>query len=92
VIAVLVFTGIVLGCGAGQPPFLQGVGQPTRDYLYDPNGNLVEIREASIPVLTATHDAQDRLVYAAGLPVARLFPDGSVESIFVYGTLALLLV
>jgi RHS repeat-associated protein len=135
-------------------------GQPTRDYLYDPNGNLVEIRESGIPVLTATHDAQDRLlthgrfalthadsghlaskldtftgestayhydelgnllgadladgrsiqylvdgadrrvaklvdgelqwlfVYAGGLPLARLFPDGAVESIYVYGALA----
>jgi RHS repeat-associated protein len=135
-------------------------GQPTRDYLYDPNGNLLEIREASIPVLTATHDAQDRLVthgrftlthtdsghlatktdtltgestayhydelgnllgvdladgrsitylvdgadrrvaklvdgelqwllaYAGGLPIARLHPDGSVESIYIYGALA----
>jgi RHS repeat-associated protein len=134
--------------------------QPTRDYLYDPNGNLVEIREAGIPVLTATHDAQDRLLthgrftlthshsghlaskldtftgastayhydelgnllgvdladgrsvqylidgadrrvaklvdgelqwlflYAGGLPVARLFPDGAVESIYIYGALA----
>lgn len=135
-------------------------GQPTRELLYDPNGNLTEIREAGIPVLTAAHDAQDRLlthgplalthtpsghletkldtrtgertvygydelgnllgveladgrsiqylvdgadrrvaklvdgelqwllVYAGGLPIARLRPDGSVESIYVYGALA----
>ena len=28
------------------------------------------------------------LVYAGGLPVARLRPDGSVESVYVYGALA----
>jgi RHS repeat-associated protein len=140
--------------------YLEEHGQTARELLYDPNGNLVEIREAGIPVLMATHDAQDRLVshgrftvthsdsgylasktdtltgestayqydefgnllgveladgrsitylvdgadrrvaklvdgefqwlfaYAGGLPVARLFPDGSVESIYVYGALA----
>jgi RHS repeat-associated protein len=140
--------------------YIEGHGQPARELLYDPNGNLTEIREAGIPVLTAMHDAQDRLVthgrftvthsdsghlaskldmltgestayrydefgnllgaeladgrsiqylvdgadrrvaklvdgelqwlfaYAGGLPVARLFPDGSVESIYVYGALA----
>ncbi|HWN66804.1 MAG TPA: RHS repeat-associated core domain-containing protein [Haliangium sp.] len=140
--------------------YVEEHGQPGRELLYDPNGNLVEIREAGIPVLNATHDAQDRLVthgrfvltytdagylaskldtltgestayrydefgnllrvdladgrsimylvdgadrrvaklvdgelqwlfaYAGGLPVARLYPDGSVESIYVYGALA----
>jgi RHS repeat-associated protein len=135
-------------------------GQPARELLYDPNGNLVEIREAGIPIVTATHDAQDRLVthgrfalthtdsghlasktdtltgestayhydefgnllgvdladgrsiaylvdgadrrvakmvdgaiqwllvYAGSLPVARLHPDGSVESQYIYGALA----
>jgi RHS repeat-associated protein len=135
-------------------------GQPARELLYDANGNLVEIREAGIPVLAASHDAQDRLrthghleltytdsghletkldihtgerttyrydefgnllgaeladgrsiqylvdgadrrvaklmdgelqwlfVYVGGLPIARLYPDGSVESIYVYGALA----
>jgi RHS repeat-associated protein len=160
VITALVFTGITAGSAADRLATVHESGQPTRDYLYDPNGNLVEIREAAIPVLTATHDAQDRLLthgrftlahadsghlasktdtltgettvyhydelgnllgvdladgrsitylvdgadrrvaklvdgelqwllaYAAGLPVARLFPDGSVESIYVYGALA----
>jgi YD repeat-containing protein len=140
--------------------YVEEPGQPARELLYDPNGNLVEVREAGIPVLTATHDAQDRLVthgrfalghtdsghlasktdtltgettayhydefgnllavdlangrslqylidgadrrvaklidgelqwlfvYAGSLPVARLFPDGSVESVYVYGALA----
>ena len=140
--------------------YVEEQGQPARELLYDPNGNLVEIREAGIPVLAASQDAQDRLrthghleltytdsghlatkldtrtderttyrydefgnllgveladgrsiqylidgadrrvaklvdgelqwllVYAGGLPVARLFPDGSVESIYVYGALA----
>jgi RHS repeat-associated protein len=140
--------------------YVEEHGQPGRELGYDPNGNLVEVREAGIPVLTAAHDAQDRLVthgrfalthtdsghlaskldtltgerttyrydelgtllgadladgrsiqylidgadrrvaklidgelqwlfaYAGGLPVARLFPDGSVESIFLYGALA----
>jgi RHS repeat-associated protein len=140
--------------------YVEEHGQPGRELLYDPNGNLVEIREAGLPVLTATHDAQDRLVthgrfalthsdsghlaskadtltgestayhydefgdllgveladgrsiqylidgadrrvaklvdgelqwlfaYAGGLPVARLYPDGSVESLYVYGALA----
>jgi RHS repeat-associated protein len=136
------------------------LGQPERALLHDANGNLVEMREDGVPVLTATHDAQDRVlthgrfalthsdsghlaskldalsgqstayqydefgnllgvvladgrsieylvdgadrrvarrvdgalqwlfVYAGGAPVARLFPDGSVESIYVYGALA----
>ena len=140
--------------------YVEEQGQPARELLYDLNGNLVEIREAGIPVLAASHDAQDRLrthghlelthtdsghletkldtrtgerttyhydefgnllgveladgrsiqylvngadrrvaklvdgelqwllVYAGGLPVARLRPDGSVESIYVYGALA----
>ena len=140
--------------------YVEEQGQPARELLYEPNGNLVEIREAGIPVLAASHDAQDRLrthghleltytdsghletkldtrtgehatyrydefgnllgaeladgrsiqylidgadrrvgklvdgelqwllVYAGGLPVARLHPDGSVESIYVYGALA----
>jgi RHS repeat-associated protein len=140
--------------------YVEEHGQPARELLYDPNGNLVEIREAGILVLTATHDAQDRLVthgrfalthsdsghlaskldtltgesttyrydefgnllgadladgrsiqylvdgidrrvaklingelqwlfvHAGGLPVARLYPDGTVESIYVYGALA----
>jgi RHS repeat-associated protein len=155
----LVWAAIVIAGGVGGPSW-DHLGQPARELLYDPNGNLVELREAGIPVLTATHDAQDRLVthgrfvltytdsghlaskadtltgesaayhydefgnllgvdladgrsiqylidgadrrvaklidgelqwlfaYAAGLPVARLYPDGSVESIYVYGTLA----
>jgi RHS repeat-associated protein len=159
-IAALVLAGIIAGGGADRLASVHEPGQPTRDYLYDPNGNLVEIREAGIPVLTATQDAQDRLlahgrftlthtgsghlaskldtftgestayhydelgnlfgvdlpdgrsiqylidgadrrvaklvdgelqwlfVYAGGLPIARLFPDGSVESIYVYGALA----
>jgi RHS repeat-associated protein len=140
--------------------FVDELGQPARELLHDANGNLVEMREDGVPVLTATHDAQDRVlthgrfalthsdsghlaskldmlsgqstayqydefgnllgvdladgrsiqylidgadrrvarlvdgalqwlfVYAGGLPVARLFPDGSVESIYVYGALA----
>jgi RHS repeat-associated protein len=140
--------------------YVEEQGQPARELLYDSNGNLVEVREADIPVLVASHDAQDRLqthghlaltytdsghletkldthtgerttyrydefgnllgaeladgrsiqylvdgadrrvaklmdgelqwlfVYAGGLPVARLHPDGSVESIYVYGALA----
>jgi RHS repeat-associated protein len=140
--------------------YVEEQGQPARELLYDPNGNLVEIREAGILVLAGSHDAQDRLrthghfeltymdsghletkldtrtgehatyrydefgnllgaeladgrsiqylvdgadrrvaklvdgelqwlfVYAGGLPVARLHPDGSVESIYVYGALA----
>jgi hypothetical protein len=36
-------------------------GQPVRELFYDANGNLWEIREDGIPVLTATHDAQDRI-------------------------------
>jgi RHS repeat-associated protein len=140
--------------------YVEEHGQPARELRYDPNGNLVEIREAGIPILTATHDAQDRLVthgrfvlthtdsghlasqldtltgesksyrydelgnllgadladgrsiqylidgadrrvaklidgelqwlfaYAGSLPIARLHPDGSAESIYVYGALA----
>ena len=140
--------------------YVEEQGQPARELLYEPNGNLVEIREAGIPVLAASHDAQDRLrthghleltytdsghletkldtrtgehatcrydefgnllgveladgrsiqylidgadrrvaklvdgelewlfVYVGGLPVARLYPDGSVETIYVYGALA----
>jgi RHS repeat-associated protein len=140
--------------------YVEEHGQPGRELRYDPNGNLVEIRQLGIPELTATHDAQDRLVthgrfalthsdsghlaskldtltgertayhydefgnllgadladgrsiqylidgadrrvaklidgelqwlfaYAGDLPVARLYPDGSVESIYVYGALA----
>ena len=41
--------------------YVEEQGQPSRELLYDPNGNLVEIREAGIPVLAASHDAQDRL-------------------------------
>ncbi len=145
---------------AGRLAYIEEQGQPAREYLYDPNGNLTEIREAGLQALTATHDAQDRLVthgplvlthtpsghlaskldtrtgertfyhydelgnllgvdlsdgrsiqylidgadrrvaklidgelqwllvYAGGLPVARLFPDGSVESLYIYGALA----
>jgi RHS repeat-associated protein len=157
---VLILAGIAAGCGAERVAFLDGQDQALLEVRYDPNGNLVEIREAGLSVLTAAHDAQDRLVthgrfalthtasghlaskrdtltgesktyhydefgnllgvdladgrsitylvdgadrrvaklvdgelqwlfvYAGGLPVARLFPDGSVESIYVYGALA----
>jgi YD repeat-containing protein len=159
-IEVLVWAAMVLGGRAGGPSWGHQQGQPGRELLYDPNGNLLEIRDAGIPVLTATHDAQDRLVthgrfalahtdsghlaskrdtltgesttyhydefgnllgvdladgrsiqylidgadrrvaklvngelqwlfvYVGSLPVARLYPDGTVESIYVYGALA----
>jgi YD repeat-containing protein len=58
----LVVLGIGIDSGANRLVCIEESGQAARELLYDPNGNLVEIREAGIPVLTATHDAQDRLV------------------------------
>jgi RHS repeat-associated protein len=70
-------------------------------YRYDEFGNLLGAELADGRSIQYLIDGADRRVaklidgelqwlfaYASGLPVARLYPDGAVESLYVYGALA----